>query len=266
MPRSFSVTSPCCVLLLACAAMALPSTARSGAAHEERMLVEHGYGGFLSGHPDLLHHGRGMSEVAQEDFTSAAKNFRIAARFADKPSQAMLAALLWEGHGVPRNRALAYAWMDLASERGNRRFLAQREWMWAELSPEEQTEAIARGVDLYAEFGDDVAQPRLAAKLRRISRRVIGSRTGFTGRATIVAPAVGTAPAHVTVATNDGETGFQASQTLEASVFYSPKYWNPKLYFEWRDDYHERQLRAGNVDVGDIISLPAATSPETKSD
>lgn len=254
------------LLLLGGASSPAPASGNAKSpAPEERMLVEKGFGGFLTAHPDLRHHRRGMSAFAKGDFEAAAKQFRIAARYADKPSQAMLAQLVWEGQGVQRNRPLAYAWMDLAAERGNRRFLLQRERFWEAMDAEEQAEAIARGTELYTEFGDAVAQPRMAAVLRRASRNVVGSRTGYTGHGNVVAPAAGSGAAAVTVATPTtqsgfgGDSGFQASQSLPASTFYAPQYWSPKQYFDWRDQYHERQLQSGTVDVGGV--RPAGSDP-----
>jgi hypothetical protein len=218
----------------------------------EALLVEKGYGGFLAAHPDLRHHRHALAAYLEGDFATAMRHFRKAARYADKPSQALIAEMLWEGQGVPPDRALAYAWMDLAAERGNERFLIQRERYWSALDAAQQTDAVARGSELYAEFGDEVAQPRLARAIARVSRKIAGSRTGFGGNTAIHAAAVGSGAAAVTTGVNGADSGFQPSHSLPAVAFLAPQLWNPELYFDWRDGYWERKLETGYVEVGEV--------------
>jgi TPR repeat protein len=73
---------------------------------------------FLAYHPDLGDRKLGMEAFKRGSFDYAARYFQWAARYADKPSQAMLGSMYWSGQGVQQDRALAYAWMDLAAERG----------------------------------------------------------------------------------------------------------------------------------------------------
>ena len=220
----------------------------------EAMLVESGYGGFLDAHPDLRHHRFGTKAYLEGDYATAMRHLRKAARYADKPSQSLIAEMLWEGRGVSRDRALAYAWMDLAAERGNRRFVIQRERYWSALDTAEQADAVERGAALYAEFGDAVAKPRVAHMLRRVSNKVAGSRAGFAGNTVIHAPAVGSGAAAVTVAIDGGDSGFQPSRALPAVAFYTPELWSPDEYFTWRDNYWERKLKSGTVEVGEVES------------
>ena len=90
--------------------------------------------GYLSRHPDQRWRAEGVEALRAERNDEALTYFRRAARYTDKPSQAMLAAAFWEGKVVDQDRPLAYAWMDLAAERGYRDYLAAREQYWAELN------------------------------------------------------------------------------------------------------------------------------------
>lgn len=119
----------------------------------------------LTVHADLRFRLKAMEALEQGDHARAALRFRQAARYADKASQAALAELYWDGQGVDRDRALAYAWMDLAAERGYRFFLAKREAYWAALDARERSRSLVVGEALYAEFGDEVARPRLQARM-----------------------------------------------------------------------------------------------------
>lgn len=64
--------------------------------------------GFLSAHPDLRYRLLGLEEYRQGNHADAFRFFRRAAYYADKPSQGMVAEMLWQDQGVPQDRALAY--------------------------------------------------------------------------------------------------------------------------------------------------------------
>ncbi|HET8818428.1 MAG TPA: hypothetical protein VFM73_02690 [Xanthomonadaceae bacterium] len=174
--------------------------------------------GFLAAHPDLR--WRRDGQVAFEDgrFEEAFDYFRRAARYADKASQAMVAEMLWQGTGVPVDRPLAYAWMDIAAERAYIPVVAKREQYWHALSETERALALERGRPLFDEFRDAVAQERLERKLKEAKRKVTGSRTGFVGFLTIVIPGPGGMPIAI-----DGER------------FYDDTYWEPDQYWAWQD-------------------------------
>lgn len=195
--------------------------------------------GFLGAHPDLRWRQQGLKAYEQGDYPQAFEHFTRAARFADKPSQGMLAEMLWRGEGVTQDRALAYAWMDVAAERRFRTMLIRREVYWEGLDASERERALEVGKTLYSEYGDAVAQPRLESKLRRGKRRITGSRTGFVGNLTIV------------INTLAGPL------TIPGSSFYHPDYWEPARYWQWQEKGWKDPPR-GSVDVGPL-STPAPT-------
>lgn len=194
--------------------------------------------GFLSAHPDLRYRLHGMEEFKQGRYEDALKFFQRAAFYADKPSQGMVAEMLWNGQGVPKDAALAYAWMDLAAERGYAGFLGLRERYWSALSEAERQRALAEGAALYAKYGDEAAQPRIATVLRRERKKITGSRAGFTGNVQIYVP---------------GPNGFEQ---IDGSKFFDDKYWDPKQYQAWHDNVWMKP-RIGRVSVGDVEQLPA---------
>ncbi|KAF1710221.1 Sel1 repeat protein HcpA [Pseudoxanthomonas sacheonensis] len=193
--------------------------------------------GFLSAHPDLRWRREGLHAYANKRYDQAMQHFLRAARYADKPAQAMIAEMYWKGIGVPRDRALGYAWMDLAAERFYSNFVIKREQYWGAISETEQRDAIERGQPLLAEYGDDVAKPRMAKILRK-ERAVTGSRVGFVGNLEII-PFTGP---------NAG-----SGMTIRADEYYAPKYWRADKYFEWQDQVWDAPAaRKGRVNVGDI--------------
>ena len=171
---------------------------------------------YLTYHPDLNDRKLGLEAYGRGSYDFAARYFHWAARFADKPSQAMLGSMYWDGKGVPQDRALAYAWMDLAAERHYPQLLAFRERYWQELSEDERKRALDVGEGLYAEYGDAVAKPRLEVWLRRGLLQVTGSHAGFVGTMEIQIPG-GHPP------------------SIDANQYYDPRFWKGDQYWKTVD-------------------------------
>jgi hypothetical protein len=203
-------------LALATAAPALAQDDDPGGVDRQAIMNSEG---FLAAHPDLRWRREGVWALEAGNGQEAVAYFRRAARYGDKPSQAMLAELYWTGMaGVPRDRAEAYAWMDLAAERGYTLFIAKREQYWAELSPEERKRAIDIGRPMFDEFRDAEAKPRLARILKRERRNTTGSRVGFVGALKIEVPGPGGLP-----------------MTIMGSQYYDDQFWEPEKYWAWQD-------------------------------
>lgn len=201
--------------------------------------------GFLGAHPDLRYRLLGLERMKRGRREEAFKFFSRAGFYADKPSQGMVAEMLWNGDGTPQDRALAYAWMDLAAERGYRGFLGLRERYWAQLTEAERARAIGEGQALYAKYGDAAAKPRIAAVLRRERRRMTGSRTGFAGNLKVLVP---------------GPGGMM--EQIDGSKFFDERYWDPDRYQAWHDAVWARP-RIGKVTVGELDD--ASGAPDARS-
>lgn len=228
------------ILLLAFTGVA---TAQAGTAPadptEDQLMIT---AGFLNGHPDLRFRLLGLEKHKAGDREKAFRHFQFASFYGDKPSQGMVAEMLWTGVGTPQNRPLAYAWMDLAAERGYEGFVGLRERYWNELSESERTQAVSLGQDVYARYADAAALPRMATKLRRERRALTGSRTGFAGNLKIIVP------------TASGTT------QIDGSKFYDDRYWDPDKYQAWQDSVWMKP-RIGTVNVGSAQQLPQDSNP-----
>lgn len=189
---------------------------------------------FLASHPDLRFRIRAMEAMKNDKPKEAFALFQRSAYYADKPSQAMIATMYWEGSGVTADRALAYVWMDLAAERRYPDLLAQREHYWAILTPEERERAVEEGQAIYARYGDDVAQNRIDLILRRDRRSSAAGRTGYTGNMQIEIPVPG------------------GSIMVPAHQFFDERFWKPSEYHQWHESVW-RQARQGRVTVGEFI-------------
>jgi hypothetical protein len=129
--------------------------------------------------PNELWRLYGADAAAKGNFGDAVRHFRHAARYGDKYSQHRISLMYWHGAGVEVDRALAYAWADLAAERMYPSFVVLREKMWMTMQPAERERALRAGQALYDEFGDETAKPRLARAIENSTRDITGSRTGF---------------------------------------------------------------------------------------
>ena len=208
--------------------------------------------GFLNFHPDLQYRGYGHEAYKKQQFERAMALFRRAAYFADKPSQGMIGEMYANGEGVTRDMALAYAWMDLAAERGYIGFVLLRERYWKAMTEAERERALAEGQAVYAQFGDAAAKPRFATQLRRGSKEGVGSRTGFTGNVSIIIP------------------GPSGEQTMDGSRLKRAGFWDADKYWAMQDRVW-RNPAGGRVQVGDVEALggqkpDASRIPATRPD
>lgn len=190
-------------------------------------------------HPDVYFRERGLAAWDAGDARMAFERFVEAARFADKPAQAMVAEAYAQGRGVPRDAVLAYVWMDLAAERGYPLFVGKREHFWKRLDADQRARVQGVGLPVYDEFGDAVAKPRLEQRLRDGKRESPGSR-------------VGAATAFVEVYTNisRGDVGGMPQGT-RAPGYYLPQFWNARSYWRAVDRSWER-MPEGVVEVSPL--------------
>jgi hypothetical protein len=217
-------------------ALAIASTAPQLAAQNSAPQAAHSAAaseGFLRYHPDLRWRKVGLERYEAGLHDKALDAFIRSSRYADKGSQAMVAEMYWNGEGTAVDRARAYAWMDLAAERGYKDFTAIREHYWNSLDKHERERALSVGKDIYADFGDDVARPRLERKINQGRRQTTGSRTGFKGALTVMLPGNGN------------------WIRLDGEQYYNDRFWQPELYFEWQDQIWREPYR-GRVEVGAI--------------
>lgn len=221
-------------LTLVVASQALAQYAKPNTAEEKVMSSD----AFLSSHPDLRYRLLGLKAYQSADYAKALAHFKRAAKFADKPSQGMVAEMLWSGQGGPVDRPLAHAWMDLAAERKFEVMVVQRDRFWRKLTEAERAQALTLVKPLFAEYADKVAQPRLERLLRNERRTTTGSRTGFTSNLMITLP------------------GPAGDVKVHGHEFYQDKFWKPEAYWAWHEE-DWKELPKGRVDVGPL-QVPAS--------
>jgi hypothetical protein len=183
-------------------------------------------------------------------YPEAIERFEKAARYADKYSQHCLSLIYWHGMGVSRDPMLAYIWSDLAAERGQRRLLAIREKMWAQLTPQQQQDAITRGQEFYARYGDAVAKPRAEDEMRRFAHNMTGSRVGY--RSQMMETGGGPVNGAFGVATGSNAAAYQVSKAGSPDELYGREGGTRRLQTYWQQQDAQLETGAGRVDIGPI--------------
>ncbi len=263
------------LLLLAAAAIAVPTHAQQRPAEVElqppverpvigNFVGEPGIapemmtGGFLAGHPDIRWRREALHSYSRREYDIALDQFLRAARYGDKPAQAMLAEMYWKGIGVAQDRPRGYAWMDLAAERRYPNFVLLRERYWRQLDADARKQALRVGRPLMDEYGDDSARLRLAKVMRRSQHVATGSRLGFVGhidgdRPGLFARNKGVAPG----------TGPLAGSGIHLSAddYYASENWEVNQYWQRQAEAWGVPSRHGEVHVGKAVPVDAGAAP-----
>ena len=124
----------------------------------------------------------------KNDFTFSVQMYEVAAAWAYKPAEYNLAIMYARGQGVPVDLPRAMAWIALAAERNDKRYVDAREAIYADMTKEqfEQANVIWRG--LKKTYGDEVALHRAKARWAQVKSSMTGSRVGSAGNLTVGVP------------------------------------------------------------------------------
>lgn len=192
------------------------------------------------GHPDLFNEFAGMHRLKAGDYKAAMTYLKASSRYADKLSQLSVGLMYLNGRGVAKDPVTAFAWVAIAAERKYPRFLATRDAIWATLDAGQRAQAKTRVTQLYAEYGDPVAKPRMARALNLAKMQMTGSRLGFGTSAVTTLSADSTPPAC-------GADTIDGASQVGCGNIYAEWRWDPKKYFQVRDGAWK-----GTVTVGAI--------------
>lgn len=204
--------------------------------------------GILGAHPGFRWRREALLALEKGGGPQVQEWLLRAARYADKPAQALIAERYWKGNGVARDRALAYAWMDLAAERGYTVFIAHREKYWAALDAGERQRALEVGQQVYAEFGDEVAKPRLAKHLQRKRAMQTGTRLSTRSGVEVYLPPASNPSGESGIGKGRGQKHYIGKRLPN---YYQDKIWEPDAYFAWQDEQYVG-LPEGIVTVGAV--------------
>ena len=124
----------------------------------------------------------------KNDFAFAIQMYEVAAAWAYKPAEYNLAIMYARGQGVPVDLPRGMAWMALAAERNEKRYVDAREVVYAEMTPEQFEQANVIWRELKKTYGDEVALRRAKARWAQVKSSMTGSRVGSVGNMTVGMP------------------------------------------------------------------------------
>lgn len=134
---------------------------------------------------------QGAHAFLKKDYAFAIQMYQIAASWAYKPAEYNLGVMYARGQGIPLDLPRGMAWMALAAERNEQRYVDAREAIYAEVSPQQFEQANAIWRDLKKTYGDAVALRRAKARWAEVRARVTGSRVGSVGNLQVSAAGAG---------------------------------------------------------------------------
>lgn len=202
-------------------------------------------------HPDLFGMTTGMRRYAHKDYAGALKYFEIGAYYADKLSQLSTGLMYMNGEGVKKDPVTAYAWLDLAAERDYPDFIATRDSVKAQLTPEQLAQAGELRRALGERYGDAAAKPRMVQQLRLGQMQMTGSRTGFDAGVRHMRTKDDCGPSLVV----GGRAVAQAG--CGGEDIYAKDNWDPQQYFARRDREWKATVTVGAVEEqGKAVDQP----------
>ena len=124
----------------------------------------------------------------KNDFAFAIQMYEVAAAWAYKPAEYNLAIMYARGQGIPVDLPRGMAWMALAAERNEKRYVEAREAVYAEITPEQFAQANVIWRELKKTYGDEVALRRAKARWAQVKASMTGSRVGSVGNMSVGIP------------------------------------------------------------------------------
>ena len=193
-------------------------------------------------HYDQVFRWRAMAAFEEGNVASAIENFERAARYADKPSQFALGVIHMKGDGVPRDRALAFAWLDVAAERGYEEIVEQRDLLWDQMTDGERAAGEYLSKRLFKKYGDDKAKRRHRSKTMAALQHSLGKSKSV--RDDVIVTDLMNCSA--------GSVDFSRGNPCSERDFFASRF-DPERYWKVQD---AAWGRGGIVDVGPVIKSP----------
>ncbi len=138
----------------------------------------------------------GAQAFQKNDSKFAIEMYEVAASWAYKPAAYNLGVMYARGQGVPVDYPRALAWMALAAERGDERYVAARNVVQAQLAAEQVEQARVIVEELKKTYGDEVALRRAKARWADVRSHMTGSRVGSAGHLDVGVPQASADPSN----------------------------------------------------------------------
>ena len=168
--------------------------------------------------PGVYFFNLGANAFMHDDYAHAIDMYRVAASWAYKPAEYNLAVIYARGEGVPVDLPRAMAWIALAVERNDKRYVEARELIYSLLTREQFDQANVIWRELKRTYGDEVAMPRAKWRWREARSSMTGSRVGASN---------GPLSVRINGDRTDGSIAYR--QLRESNDPYDPKFEQPRV-------------------------------------
>jgi hypothetical protein len=217
-----------------------------------------------SARPGVYFFKKGVDAFKKDQTAFAIEMYETSAAYAYKPAQYNLAVMYAKGQGVAIDIPRAMAWSALAAERGDRRYVAARDAINADLNDQQVARANAILAELIPKYADETAMRKARSRWKDVKLGATGSRLGYVGTLKVGAPgnSLGTsqksdpgAKESASLSTNAWEA--TGGKQADASIAYrqlreSDNPYDPKF-----------EVRSGTVKVGEIDTNPEPSTSTT---
>ncbi|HEX7813619.1 sel1 repeat family protein [Dyella sp.] len=195
------------------------------------------------GHPDEHGEFQGMQKFARGDYAGAMQDFKYGARFGDKLSQLSIGLMYLNGQGVEKDPVTAFAWVAISAERQYPQFLATRDRIWSGLDDQQREKAKILVEQLYADYGDPVAKPRLAHAMHQALADITGTGMTYATGNDVISLTPDYYKRDCNAPTINGAPVDGCSDTLQDKTR-----WDPDQYMKTRDGMWRGTVTVGQVD------------------
>jgi tetratricopeptide (TPR) repeat protein len=138
--------------------------------------------------PGTYYFMEGAYAYRKKDYDFAIQMYQVSASWAYKPAEYNIAVMYARGQGVAVDLPRAMAWMALAAERNEPRYVDAREAVYASLTKEQFEQANMIWRELKKTYGDEVALRRAKARWAQVKSSMTGSRVGSVGNLSVGTP------------------------------------------------------------------------------
>ncbi|HET7779776.1 MAG TPA: hypothetical protein VFL07_14560 [Rudaea sp.] len=172
--------------------------------------------------------------LKKQDYASALRLFELSGYWADKVAQYNAGIMYFNGIGVPTDKVLGTAWLGIAAEAHDSLADQALQAAYAELTPEQRSQADAAFQQLDEKYGDEVTLPRALRRYEQDASMSLFKYTTGPGYVDTCAGAAG--------CTNENSVSFARRMDAQRSALIA-------------------QI-TGHVSVGSV--QPLEVSPEAK--
>jgi hypothetical protein len=247
------------------AAMVRAPTARNSASYDSPDAKDR-RAGYIepssSARPGVYFFKKGVDAFKKDQTAFAIEMYETSAAYAYKPAQYNLAVMYAKGQGVAIDIPRAMAWSALAAERGDRRYMAARDAINADLDDEQVARANAILAELIPKYADATAMRKAKSRWKDVKLEATGSHLGYVGTLKVGAPGaqaggLQASSKEAEESTTYGSTAWDISggKQVDGSIAYrqlreSDNPYDPKF-----------EVRTGTVKVGEIDTDASSSKP-----